>query len=141
MTYYETQKDIDALGYEIIGCAIEIHKELGPGLLESAYEKCMIYLLQQKGYFVESQKLVPIVFRDLVVEDAYRLDLLIENRIIVEIKAVKEITDVHKSQLLTYLNFMEMPKGILINFQCSNIFKNGQQTFVTDEYAKLPKNR
>jgi GxxExxY protein len=141
MIYYETQKDIDALSYEIIGCAIEIHKELGPGLLESAYEKCMLYLLQKKGYFVESQKLVPIIFRDLVVEDAHRLDLLVENRIIVEIKAVKEITDVHKAQLLTYLNFMEMPKGILINFQCSNIFKDGQRTFVTDEYAKLPKHR
>jgi len=134
-----TQQYIDALSKDIIGCAIEIHKELGPGLLESAYEKCMIYLLRQKGYKVESQVALPIIFKDLLVENAYRLDLLVENLIIVELKSVEEVTDVHKAQILTYLNFMKKPKGILINFRCSNIFYKGQETFVTKEYSKLPR--
>lgn len=134
-----TQEYVDFLGREIIGCAIEIHKELGPGLLESAYEKCMKYLLEKKGYEVESQLEVPIVFQDLLVENAYRLDLLVEDLIIVELKTVEEIKSVHKSQILTHLNFMNKPKGILINFRCSNIFKEGQQTFVTKEYSSLPK--
>jgi hypothetical protein len=133
-----TQKYLDYLTKEIIGCAIEIQKELGPGLLESAYEKCMIYLLKQKGFKVESQLEVPLIFRDLFIENAFRLDLLVEDLIIVELKSVEELTVVHKAQILTYLNFMKKPKGILINFRCSNIFYKGQQTFVTPEYAKLP---
>jgi GxxExxY protein len=133
-----TQKYIDFLTKEIIGCAIEIHKELGPGLLESAYEKCMIYLLRKKGYKVESQIEVPIMFHDLIVDKGYKLDLLVENLIIVELKTISEFIPLNKAQLLTHLRFMKKPKGILINFHCSNIFYEGQQTFVTREYAKLP---
>ena len=134
-----TQKYVDFLTREIIGCAIEIHKELGPGLLESAYEKCMIYLLKKKGFKVESQIEVPVKFHDLVIDKGYRLDLLVEDLIIVELKTVEEVNPVHKSQILTHLNFMTKPKGILINFRSSNIFYEGQQTFVTKEYSKLPK--
>jgi GxxExxY protein len=134
-----TQKYVDFLTREIIGCAIEIHKELGPGLLESAYEKCMIYLLKKKGFKVESQIEVPVKFHDLVIDRGYRLDLLVEDLIIVELKTVEEVNPVHKSQILTHLNFMTKPKGILINFRSSNIFYEGQQTFVTKEYSKLPK--
>jgi GxxExxY protein len=137
MTNNLTQKYLDCLTKQIIGCAIEIQKELGPGLLESAYEKCMIYLLKQKGFKVESQLEVPLVFRDLFIENAFRLDLLVEDLIVVELKSVEELTDVHKAQILTYLNFMKKPKGILINFRCSNIFYKGQQTFITPEYSKL----
>jgi len=133
-----TQKHIDFLTKEIIGCAIEIHKELGPGLLESAYEKCMIYLLRKKGFKVESQLEVPIMFQDLLVDRGYRLDLLVESLIIVELKTIIEFIPLNKAQLLTHLRFMKKPKGILINFHCSNIFYEGQQTFVTREYAKLP---
>ena len=81
-----TQKYVDFLTKEIIGCAIEIHKELGPGLLESAYEKCMIYLLRKKGFQVESQLVVPIMFQELIVDRGFKLDLLVENLIIVELK-------------------------------------------------------
>jgi GxxExxY protein len=133
-----TQKYLDQIVHEIIGCAIEIHKELGPGLLESAYEKCMIFLLKNNGYKVESQLDVPIIFRGLLVDRGFRLDLLVENLIIVEIKATKELTSVNKQQILTHLKLLKKPKGILINFHCSNIFHEGQQTFVTNEYAKLP---
>ena len=134
-----TQKYIDFLTREIIGCAIEIHKELGPGLLESAYEKCMIYLLRKKGFHVESQLEVPIVFHDLIVDRGYRLDLLVENLIIVELKTVTEFMPINKAQLLTHLSFMKKPKGILINFHCLNIFYEGQKTYVTEEYSKLPR--
>jgi GxxExxY protein len=134
-----TQKYLDFITKEIIGCAIEIHKELGPGLLESAYEKCMIYLLRKKGFKVESQLEVSIIFQELLVDKAYRLDLLVEDLVIVELKTIIEFTPVDKAQILTHLKFMKKPKGILINFRCSNIFYEGQQTFITKEYSKLPK--
>jgi len=133
-----TQKYIDFLTKEIIGCAIEIHKELDPGLLESAYEKCMVYLLRKKGYKVESQLNVPVMFHDLVIDKGYRLDLLVQDLIIVELKTIPEFIPINKAQLLTHLRFMKKPKGILINFHCSNIFYEGQQTFVTKEYSELP---
>ena len=134
-----TQKFIDYLSHEIIGCAIEIHKEIGPGLLESAYENCLVYLLKKKGFKVESQVEVPITFQGIVVDKAYRLDLLVENLVVVEIKSVSEFAPIHKAQMLTYLKFKKVPKGILINFNCMNIFYEGQQTFITKEYAKLSK--
>lgn len=133
-----TKKFIDQITYDIIGCAIEINKELGPGLLESTYEKCLIYLLKKKGYKVESQLSVPIKFREISIDEGYRLDLLVEGLIIVEIKAVKELSDLHEAQLLTYINLSKMPKGILINFNTKNIFYEGQRTFVTKEYEALP---
>ena len=98
----------------------------------------MIYLLNKKGFKVESQLEVPITFQDLVVSRAYRLDLLVENLVVIELKAIREFAPVDKAQILTHLRFMKKPKGILINFHCSNIFYEGQQTFITKEYSKLP---
>ena len=134
-----TQKYVDKLVHDIIGCAIEIHKELGPGLLESAYEKCMIFLLEKKGYKVQSQLEVPIKFQELFVDKGFRLDLLVEDLVIVELKATKELTEVNRQQILSHLKLLKKRKGILINFNCSNIFYEGQQTFVTREYSNLPK--
>lgn len=105
-----SQKYIDQIAHAVIGCAIEIHKELGPGLLESAYEKCMIYLLNKKGFKVESQLEVPITFQDLIVSRAYKLDLLVEDLVIVELKAIREFAPIDKAQILTYLRFMKNPK-------------------------------
>ena len=134
-----TQKYLNELTHTIIGAAIEVHRELGPGLLESIYEKCLIYLLKEKGLTVISQQKVPVKFRDLYLDCDLRFDLLVENSIIVEIKAVAEFLPIHEAQLLTYLKLMEKPKGILINFNCTNIFKEGQETKVTGLFAKLPK--
>ena len=106
-----TQKFIDYLSHEIIGCAIEIHKEIGPGLLESAYENCLVYLLKKKGFKVESQVEVPITFQGILVDKGYRLDLLVEDIVVVEIKAVSEFAPIHKAQMLTYLKFKKYPKG------------------------------
>jgi GxxExxY protein len=133
-----TKRYITELTRIIIGAAIEVHKELGPGLLESVYEKCMRHLLEQKGLKVISQQKVPIRFRGIYLESDLRYDLLVGDCIILEIKAVDFLLPIHSAQLLTYLRLLEMSKGILINFNCTNIFKEGQKTFVTEIYARLP---
>ncbi len=134
-----TQKYLNELTRIITGAAIEVHRELGPGLLESVYEKCLTHLLQQKGLRILSQQKVPIVFKGLYLDCDLRFDLLVEDSIIVEIKAIDGFLPVHEAQLLTYLKLLDIPKGILINLNCTNIFKEGQKTLVTDAYARLPK--
>ena len=134
-----TQKILDNLTYQIIGAAIEVHKEIGPGLLESVYEKCLVHLLKEKGLIVSFQQRVPIFFHGMYLECDLRYDIMVEDLIIIEIKAVDFLLPVHEAQLLTYLKLTQKPKGILINFNCVNIFKEGQKTLVTEHYAKLPK--
>ncbi len=134
-----TQKGINDLTHKIIGGAIEGHKELGPGLLESIYEKCLIHILKEKGLHIISQRKVPLSFRGLYLDCDLRFDLLVENKIIVEIKAVDKLIPIHDAQLLTYLKLLEKPKGILLNFNCTNIFREGQKTLVTGVFARLPK--
>jgi GxxExxY protein len=134
-----TQKYLNDLTYLIIGCASEVHKELGPGLLENIYEKCLAHMLKDKGVIIAAQQKVPIFFKGLYLECDLRFDMLVDNSIIVEIKTVETILPVHQAQLLSYLKLLNKPKGILINFNCSNIVKEGQRTFVTELFAKLPK--
>jgi len=134
-----TQKSINQLTKDILGCAIEVHKEFGPGMLEKTYERALLMLLHEKGLKVQSQLEVPVVFKGTVIDNAFRLDLLVEELIIVELKAVQNLLPVHEAQLLTYLKLAKKPKGILINFYSTNIFYNGQKTFITDEYSRLPK--
>ena len=134
-----TQKYLNDLTYTIIGAAIEVHKEIGPGLLESIYEKCLVHLLKQKGLKIIQQQKVPLIFRGLYLECYLRFDLLVEDLIIVEIKTIDCLLPIHEAQLLTYLKLLEKPKGILFNFNCTNIFKEGQKTMVTDLFARLPK--
>jgi len=134
-----TQKYLNELTYIIVGAAIHVHKVLGPGLLECVYEKCLTHLLKENGLTVVSQQKVPLMFGGLYLDCDLRFDLLVENTIIVEIKAVDCLQPIHCAQLLTYLRLLEKPKGLLINFNCTNIYKEGQKTIVTDLYAKLPK--
>jgi len=134
-----TQKYINELTHTIIGVAIEVHKELGPGLLETIYEKCMAQLMIEKGLHLVSQQRVPLYFRGLYLDCELRFDLLVENLIIVEVKAVDGILPVHDAQLLTYMKLMERPKGILINFNCTNIFREGQKTLVNELFSLLPR--
>jgi GxxExxY protein len=138
MKNFMTQKLLNELTHSIIGSAIEVHRELGPGLLESVYEKCLLHLLQQKGFHIMSQQKVQIVFRGISLDCDLRYDLLVEDCIVVEIKTVESLLPVHQAQLLTYLKLLQKPKGILINFNCTNIFREGQKTMVTDLYAQLP---
>lgn len=134
-----TQKQINDLTYKIIGFAIEVHKELGPGLLESIYEKCLAHLLQLNGHKVSRQQVVPINFQGLYLDCDLRYDLLVDELIVVELKTVDEFHPVHEAKLLTYLKLLKKPKGILINFNCTNIFKEGQKTLVTEYFRELPK--
>jgi len=134
-----TQRDLNGLTHAIIGAAIEVHRELGPGLLESIYEKCLTHLLRENNLKVVMQQKVPLKFRGLYLDCDLRFDMLVEDSVIIEIKAVDCLLPIHEAQLLTFLKLLEKPKGILINFNCTNIFKEGQKTMVTDLYAKLPK--
>ena len=133
-----TKTEVDRLTYNIIGCAIEVHKALGAGLLESIYEKCMIKEMELRGMVVRSQLKVPINYKGLLLEADLKLDLLVEDIIVVELKAVEKINPIYLSQVLSYMRLLEKPKGILINFCCDNIFREGQRTVVNELYGYLP---
>ena len=133
-----TKRNIDDLSYVIIGYAIEVHKVLGPGLLESVYQKCLVRELFLKGLDVKSQLKVPIHYKGLDVEADLRLDILVNELIILEIKAVDAFNPVYEAQVLSYMKLLDKPKGILLNFCCRNIYKEGQRTYVNERYASLP---
>lgn len=133
-----TKKYLDELTYKIIGCAIEVHKHLGPGLLESVYEKCFTRELWLKGIEYKSQLVVPLVYKGLLLDAQLRFDVLVEDVILVELKASDGLLPIHEAILLTYMRMLEKPKGLLINFNCTNIFKNGQKTLVNEMYQQMP---
>ena len=108
----------------IIGSAIDVHRALGPGLLESVYQKCLHHKLTQEGLLVEKEKPMPVFFEDVELDCGFRLDLLVENRIVVECKSVKELSDVHLAQILTYLKLGDFRTGLLINFNVT-LLRNG----------------
>jgi len=116
--------NINKITETIIGCAIEVHKILGPGLLESAYETCLFFELQNAGLMVERQKPVPVVYKEIKLDCGYRLDLLVENLIIVELKTVDAVLPVHEAQILTHMKFADKQFGLLINFNVT-LLKNG----------------
>jgi len=101
---------------KIIGCAIEVHKALGPGLLESAYEECLFYELREIGLMVKKQLPLPLVYKDIKLDAGYRIDLLVENKVIIEIKSAENIAEIHKAQLMTYMKLAQIRVGLLINF-------------------------
>ena len=106
----------DHLTKTIVGAAIEVHKILGPGLLESTYEACLLYELKTANLKAECQKILPIEYKDITLDCGYRLDLLVEDKVVVEVKSVNELTKVHEAQLLTYLKISGCQVGLLINF-------------------------
>jgi GxxExxY protein len=109
---------------KIIGLAINVHQSLGPGLLESAYKECLFYLLQQAGMFVEKEKPMPLTYREIKMEYGYRIDLLVEHKVVIEIKSVDALNEVHLAQTLTYMKLGNYKLGLLINFNTS-LLKNG----------------
>ena len=115
---------MNEISRQIIGAAIEVHRTLGPGLLESAYEVCLAYEISQVGLGIERQKHLPVPYKDVQLDAAFRLDLLVENKVIVELKAVEQVSPVHKTQLLTYLKLSGLELGLLINFNVK-ILKDG----------------
>jgi GxxExxY protein len=123
------QIENDTLTEQIIGAAIQVHRELGPGLLESTYEVCLCHELSIGGLKVERQKAVPIIYRGLRLDAGYRLDLVVEDQVIIEIKAVSELLPVHEAQLLSYLKQVGGGRGLLINFNVK-LLKNGIRRLV-----------
>ncbi|MDD8019552.1 MAG: GxxExxY protein [Bacteroidota bacterium] len=134
-----TKKYLNELTFQIVGAAIEVHKALGPGLLESVYHKCLKQELTLRKLWYASEFIVNVGYKGIVLDTELRCDLLIENLIVVELKSVDSIIPVHEAQLLTYMKLLEKPKGILINFNCSNLFKEGQKTFVNELFRNLPE--
>ena len=108
----------------IIGCAIEVHRRFGPGLLESAYRECLCYDLTEKGLLVAKEKPMPIIYKEVRLDHGYRMDLLVENKVVVELKRTEAINDVHVAQLLTYLKLGNYRLGLIINFQ-TKLLKDG----------------
>ncbi|GAB4287379.1 MAG: GxxExxY protein [Marinilabiliales bacterium] len=106
---------------KIIGCAIEVHKQLGPGLLESAYEECLYYELQNAGLNVKKQLALPLVYKEIKLDAGYRIDLLVENKVIVEIKSVDALAEIHKAQLMTYMKLANIKVGLLMNFNVTKL--------------------
>lgn len=113
--------DKDPLTEKVIGCAIEVHRGLGPGLLESAYEQCLAFELSVNGIGFELQQPVPVEYKNIRLECGYRIDVLIENRLILELKAVDQISNIHKAQLLTYMKLAGIQTGLLINFNVTKL--------------------
>ena len=113
--------NLDDLTYQVRGCIFEVFKELGPGLLESVYEASLLFELLKKGLTVQAQVPVPVLYKSVQLELGFRLDLLIENNIIVEVKSVETLHDVHKKQLLTYLKLTQKKVGFLANFNSSHL--------------------
>jgi GxxExxY protein len=101
---------------KVIGCSIEVHRSLGPGLLESAYQECLFYELQNAGLYVEKQKPLPLIYKEVKLDAGYRLDLIVEHKVIVEIKSIEVLNDIHTAQVLTYLKVSGCKVGLLINF-------------------------
>ncbi|MDB5121443.1 MAG: hypothetical protein JWN56_2661 [Sphingobacteriales bacterium] len=117
------------LTHSIIGCAMEVHRAFGPGLLESAYEECLAFELISSGLFIERQKPVPILYKEIELKCGYRLDILVEGSIIVELKTVESFNPVHEAQILTYMKLASKPIGLLINFNVK-LLKDGIKRFV-----------
>jgi GxxExxY protein len=121
--------EINQITHEIIDSAYKVHSTLGPGLLESAYQACLAYELQKKGFQVEIEKPVPLIYEEIKLECGYRLDLLVENQVVVELKSVDAFTDVHIAQVLTYLKLANKHIGLLINFNTKSL-KDGIKRLV-----------
>ena len=114
----------DLLSREVIGCALEVHKNLGPGLLESTYERCLLYELKKQNMEVERQLKVPLIYKEISLNCGYRIDLLIEKKLIVEIKVVEKLDTIHLAQILTYMRLSDIKIGLLLNFN-ELVLKNG----------------
>ena len=108
----------------VFNAGVKVHKVLGPGLLESAYEECLLYEIRKSGLFVEKQKGLPLIYEEVRLDIGYRIDLLVENKLVIEIKSVESLNDLHLAQVLTYLKLSNCKLGLLINFN-SLLFKNG----------------
>ena len=122
---------LNQISQKVLQCSIEVHRALGPGLLESAYQECLTYELTKTGLFVEREKPIPIVYKEIKLDHGYRLDLLVERKVVVEIKVAEAFTDVHLAQVLTYLKLTNVKLGLLMNFNVLKL-KDGIKRIVNN---------
>jgi iron complex transport system substrate-binding protein len=127
----KARRDVEEIATIVVDCALNLHKDLGPGLLESVYETVLARILEHRGLIVERQKLVPICYQGLTFDEGFRLDMLVDRQLIVELKSVETIHPVHPKQLLTYLRLMDLPLGLLINFGAP-LLKDGLRRIVNN---------
>ena len=120
---------------EVLDCSFKIHKTLGPGLLESAYEECLFYEILKSGRFVEKQKPLPLIYEGVKLETGYRVDLLVENQIIIEIKSVEALADVHLAQILTYMKLSNCKLGLLANFNVKYLRDGIRRSILTPSHS------
>lgn len=132
-----TKKEVNQVAYEIVGCAIEVHKQVGPGLLEWVYEICLVQELKVKGFQIVRQLSVPITYKGVRLDAELRLDLLVNDCVVVELKAVENLIPLYEAQLLTYMKLLQKPKGLLINFHTENITKS-IKPMVNEFFSILP---
>ena len=135
-----TKQYLNELTYAFLGCCINVHKELGPGLLETVYHQCLIQELKYERISFTSEIIVPIKYWGSKIKTELRADLFIENCLVAELKSTNEMKNIFEAQLLTYMHLLKAPKGILVNFNCLNLFKEGQKTFVNDFFSELQEN-
>jgi GxxExxY protein len=113
--------NIEEVFKKVLDCSFQVHTGLGPGLLESSYEECLYYELLESGLFVEKQKALPLIYKEVKLDIGYRIDLLVEWQVIVEIKSVESLADIHMAQILTYLKLSECKLGLLVNFNVKHL--------------------
>ena len=133
-----TKSYLKNLVYKVNGAAIEVHKALGPGLLESVYHKCLKHELSLRGIRYQSELVIPINYKGIELDADLRLDLLVEGVFPVELKSTEGLHPIHEAIILSYMKLLEKPEGLLINFNVTNLYKEGQKTFVNELYRDLP---
>ena len=132
-----TKQHISNLEFTLTGAFIEVHRSLGSGLLESVYHKCLAYELDLLKIKYVSQLTIPINYQGITIDAELRPDFVVEDCIVIELKSVETMLPVHEAQVLTYMKLLKIPKGILVNFNCTNIVKNGKKSLVNEFYQKL----
>jgi GxxExxY protein len=132
-----TKTYLKDLIYQVNGCAIEVHKHLGPGLLESVYHSCLKKELTIRDCNFQTELQIPVNYKGLELETGLRCDLLFENCLVVELKAVEKVLPIHEAQILTYMKLLEVPIGLMLNFNVTHLFKEGQKTYVNEKYRYL----
>jgi GxxExxY protein len=132
-----TKQDVKDLVYQVNGAAIEVHKSLGPGLLESVYHKCLKHELELRKIKFQSELLIHIQYKGIEVDAELRCDFLIEEKLVVELKSVTEMKPIFEAQILSYMNLLKIPIGLLINFNVTNIYKEGQKTYINNLYNQI----
>lgn len=132
-----TKTEIKQLVFDVVGAAIEVHKHLGPGLLESIYHKCMIKELTLRGINFQSEMIIPLNYKGLELNSDLRCDLFIEKTLVLELKACEKINPVEVAKLMSYMNQLEAPIGLMINFNVTNIYSEGQKSYVNEKFRSL----